>query len=164
MSTFKRSFDMLEGQGNLHSPKVREGIRGLFPTVIPEFLPKFGFERLEIVSETNPPPTAQPPAEPAPAVPAPTQPPAQPPAPPLQPPAAPDMTGVLTRLEQVITGLPERTANAVREVSPQHVPNPTANPAEQPGTPGQQAATNPTGAGKKQGPGKIASWFFGMND
>lgn len=71
---------------------------------------------------------------------------------------------MLSRLETVITGLPERTANAVREVSPQHVPNPTANPAGNQPPPGGQGDNNPAGAGKKQGPGKFASWFFGMND
>lgn len=117
------------------------------------------------MSETNPPPVANPPVETPPQTP-PLTPVVTPPAtPPAQPPAAADLSGVLSRLETVITGLPERTANAVREVSPQHVPNPTANPAgQQPQTPGQQQQTNPAGGGKTGGPSRLAKWFYGMND
>lgn len=110
------------------------------------------------MSEVNPPPVVAPPVEqPAPVTPPP--PPAQAPAPP--PPAAtPDLGGVLTRLEQVITGLPERTANAVREVSPQHVANPTQ--------PGQQQQPPPNAGPVEQktngGPGRFAKWFFGQKD
>lgn len=118
------------------------------------------------MSETNPPPTTNPPVETPPVTQPPTPPatpPAQPPTPPQQHAASPDLSGVLSRLETVITGLPERTANAVREVSPQHVPNPTANPAGQQ-TPSQQQGenNNPAGGGKEAGPGKLARWFFGI--
>lgn len=163
MSTLKRPFDMIIGkQGNLRSPTGREfgenTIR--FPRIPSPIRLGKGWK----MSETNPPPTTNPPAETPPQTP-PLAPVATPPAtPPVQAPAAPDLSGVLTRLETVITGLPERTANAVREVSPQHVPNPTANPAGQQ-TPGQQQQdTNPVGGGKKTGPGRVAKWFFGMND
>lgn len=114
------------------------------------------------MSETNPPPTTNPPVETPPAQQPPTPPAQQPPTPPAVPAGSPDLSGVLSRLETVITGLPERTANAVREVSPQHVPNPTANPAGQQTPTQQQQDNNPAGAGKEAGPGKLARWFFGM--
>jgi hypothetical protein len=119
------------------------------------------------MSETNPPPTTvpptdqpgtQPPAQP------PTQPPTQPPAPSGNPPAqsgTPDVHGLLTRLETVISGLPERTANAVREASPQHVPNPTAQ--QQPGQGQQQQPPGTNPASKtKGGPSRIARWWHGI--
>lgn len=118
------------------------------------------------MSETNAPPTTNLPPETPPQTPPPAPPAAPPAAAPVVPAGATDLSGVLSRLETVITGLPERTANAVREVSPQHVPNPTANPAGQQPTPGQQQQNGapPAGAGKAGGPGKLAKWFFGMND
>jgi hypothetical protein len=116
------------------------------------------------MSETNPPPSTTPPVEPAPnpqQPPAATPPPAAPPRTP-EPSGTPDMAGLMTRLETVLTGLPERTANAVREVSPQHVANPT-----QPQQPPQgQQQTPPPGenpAGNARGgPSKLAKWFHGI--
>jgi hypothetical protein len=112
------------------------------------------------MSETNPPPAANPPVETPPVAPPvtpPAAPPVQPPAASATPPGSGELGGLLTRLETVLTGLPERTANAVREVSPQHVPNPTASPQQPPAS-----QTPPPAEKSKGGPSRVARWYHGI--
>lgn len=150
---------------SLHSPNDGES-GGLTPPKSPLFSSMIKRERVELMSETNPAPTTVPPADPpapnTPPAPAPNPAPTPEPAPTANPSATPG-SDFLTRLETVLQGLPERTANAVREVSPQHVPNPTANPQQQPNQPPVTPGDNPSGK-TKGGPTRLAKWWTGMNE
>lgn len=165
MSTIKRLFDILKVSARLIDRFLalsqRRGIRGFDSTLNPVFPSHFLLGKVEKMSETNPAPTTTPPVEPP--VPVPTPAPTPEPAPSTAAPSAtPDIGGLVQRLETVLQGLPERTANAVREVSPQHVPNPTAAPQQQQ----QQQTPPPPGdnpSGKTSGgPSRLAKWFHGI--
>lgn len=102
------------------------------------------------MSEVNPPPVDAPPANP-PATPVPAVTPVATP-----PPAPVDASGVLARIEQIVTGIPERTANAIREATPTAAPASTPAPASNPVQAVRESAS-------KAGPSKFALWFKGAN-
>lgn len=97
----------------------------------------------------------------------PAQPPAQPPANP-EPPRpvvvnpAPDFTASLAEVRQTLAGLPERLADAVKEVSSSRPPAASSTSA----TPAASAATTGTtpaaSTPAKHQPSKLAKWFFGI--
>lgn len=103
-------------------------------------------ENTPVAPDTNPAPTPVPPADPAPqnTPPAPTNTPAPTPQPQNEPSDA--LSRVLSELGTAIRGIPEQTANAVRETAPQLATPPQPTPQEQVKRPLSE---------------RISGWYFG---